>query len=190
MGLAQLGHREALRGLRCPQLRARGGGHDAPLPVHLFDRVDHWGGGNQGLAAALQGLGAAIKQGWFGQATGPVMDQDVLSICGKRRQTAGHRLLTRGSPLDPAPGLAGLQRLQQRFNRLAVAGLAYHPQPGNRLTSQGGFEGPCQQRPALQGQQQLVALSPHAPATASGNNQQMQASAVQIHTIRPLPVVG
>ncbi len=118
------------------------------------------------------------------------MDQDVLGFGGERRQSASHRLLARRSPLNPAPGLAGLQRLQQRLNRLTVAGLAHPPQPGNGVTGQGRFQGPGQQRPALQWEQQLVALSPHAPATAGGNNQQMQASAVQIHTIRPLPLVG
>ena len=86
------------------------------------------------------------------------MNEHMLGIAGKRRQTAFNRFLARRSPLNPDHRLR--RSLQQRSDGGLIQRLTDHADPADVRCRKGGVQSPGQHRPAQQGQQELVAIRP------------------------------
>ena len=97
MSLPQRRHCKSLRRLRRPQLRAVRRVRNHALGIHPFDRVRDWRGGDHSTPF-LHSPSAAVQQRGLNQTAGSVMNEHVLSIAGKSRQTAFNRFLARCSP--------------------------------------------------------------------------------------------
>jgi len=170
MSFTQFRHRESLRRLSGPELRAIGSVCDHALGINALDGVTHRSGGND-RAALQECFSAAIEHLRRHQTTGAVVNKHVACIPRQRLQTSLHRLLPGAPPFNPCHGLPCMVK-QGRHGAL-VNRLTDHTDPIDGLRSTGGFQGPCENGSPMHSKQKLVAIRPHAPATAGCSNQQM-----------------
>ena len=170
MSFAQFRHRKSLRRLSGPELRAIGSVCDHSLGINALDGVTHRCGGND-RATLQECFSAAIEHLRRHQATGAVVNEHMACIPRQRLQTSLHRLLPGASPLNPGHGLPCMVK-QGRHGGM-VQRLTNHTDPIDRLRGTGSFQGPREDGSPMHSKQKLVAIRPHAPATAGCSNQQM-----------------
>lgn len=153
-----------------PELRTIGSVSDHALGVHTLDGVSNRSRGND-RTTLQECFRTAIEHLRRQKTTGTVVNENVACISGQCLQTSLHRLLTRAAPFNPGHWLPRMVK-QGRHGGL-VHRLTDDTDPIDGRRSAGSFQGPRKNGSPMHSKQKLVAIRPHAPATARGSNQQM-----------------